>query len=380
MPVIDSIAREFSECLNSGMVTNNSKYVCKFEQMLQEYLSSKIRPICFNNGEMALFHLIQAWKIKLGYDIYDSFDVLVPSFTFSGTVNAIVMNNLKPVFCDVDDTLTLDINKIDKIDKNIKMVVAVSVYGNLPDIDTIVQFADANKLALIFDNAPGFGSTYKEKYPNYYGYSEIYSFHATKIISSMEGGAAVVNDHEISSILKKLRDFGQYEKERGDIDTPGLNSKMQEISAIVGIKNLEKIDYIITEKKKNIRRYEDFFQNLEKEGNLKNMRVRNDVFCTYLYYPIILNEDATDFVTYLNQEDIACRRYYTAVHSLKLYRNKFMCDKRSTCSCSGYCQEEEGLKYTNSIKDRIVSLPIHTEMKKEEIEYLFNTCKKYFKD
>ncbi|MBK6390593.1 MAG: DegT/DnrJ/EryC1/StrS aminotransferase family protein [Saprospiraceae bacterium] len=89
----------------------------------------------------------------------------MPSFTFSGTINAIVQNNLKPVFCDVDDSLVLDVTKI-KIDApSIKMIIAVGAYGNLPDIEVLGKFADDNKLVLILDNAPAFGSKFKTGFP-----------------------------------------------------------------------------------------------------------------------------------------------------------------------------------------------------------------------
>ena len=89
------------------------------------------------------------------------------------------------------------------------------------------------------DNAPAFGSKYKKKFPNSYGFDEMYSFHATKIMSSMEGGCIVSNDNEIINYCRYIRDFGQFEKKIGNIKLPGLNSKMQEISAIVGNYNLQ---------------------------------------------------------------------------------------------------------------------------------------------
>jgi len=363
LPRIDEVVDEFAKILSNGMVTNNSTYVKAFEDSLQKYFQSILSPVVFNNGEMALYSLIQAWKLKLGYSIHESFDVLVPSFTFSGTVNAIVANNLRPIFCDVDKTLTINPDKLEA-GSNIKMIVGVGVYGNLPDIERLGQYAQENKLVMILDNAPAFGSKYKNKFPNQYGYDEIYSFHATKLFSSMEGGAAISNNMEVVESLKKLRDFGQFEKTRGDVDVPGLNSKMQEISAIVGLKNLEKIDFIMKSRTSNIMMYNEFFTKCVNDNLFAKMVVNDEVFCTYLYYPIILKDEASIFVNYMNENEIAVRRYYTAVHTLKLYSGKY---------------RELNLDYTNSIKDKIVSLPIHTLMTKEEIIYLFKTIREFFK-
>lgn len=366
LPKIAEIQADFAECLNSGMVTNNSAHVRLFEEHLQQYFKSDIKPLVFANGEMALFHILQTWKKKLGCDAHQTFGVLVPSFTFSGTINAIVANNLLPVFCDVNETLTIETNNISSeflLKNDVKICLGVGVYGNLPDIDLLSLFCKKNNLVLLFDNAPAFASTYKGQFPNYYGFDEIYSFHATKIFNSMEGGAAIVHDKETYELLSRTREFGQYEKMRGDVDLPGLNSKMQEISAIVGLKNLEKIDIILENRKQNIAKYKSFFAELENKGFIKNMKVLPDVFCPYLYYPIILNEEGTSFVAFMDKKGIAVRRYYTACHTLSFYKNKYA---------------ESSLTFTESIKDRIISLPIHTLMASEEIEYLYNAVSEYF--
>ena len=360
LPEIDEIYCDLKECLDTGMVTNNSKNVMTLEENLQSYLGSKLKPLTFCNGEMALFNIIQSHKLKMGYGPHDTFDVLVPSLTFAGTVNAILMNNLRPVFCDVDDTLTIDLSKGEFDD--VQMIVLVGAYGNLPDLDRLSEIVNQYELDVVFDNAPAFGSTYKGKFVSDYGYSEIFSFHASKVFNTMEGGAAVTNDDEIWNTLYKLRDFGQYEKVRGNVDVPGLNSKMQEVSALVGIKNLEKIDFILSKRCENIKRYIDFFEGI-KEDKFDTMKVKHDIFCSYLYYPIILKEDATDFVDYMHSHDIMVRRYYTAVHNLDLYKDK--------------CKTLD-LEYTNKVKDRVVSIPIHTVMSDDEINYLFNTVSNFF--
>ncbi len=363
LPTLSEFQGEFEKCLQSGLVTNNSPYVRLFEEKLQEFFGSKIKPSVNCNGEMSLYHLIQAWKYKMGVDAHDSFEVLVPSFTFTGTINALVMNNLKPVFCDVDQSLVLDINKCQVDSPDIRMIVSVGAYGNLTDLEKLGEFAQQHNLVTILDNAPAFGSKFKNKYPWEYGFSEMISFHATKIFNSMEGGANIVTDPEIAEYLLRLRDFGQYEKVRGDVDMPGLNSKMLEVAALVGLKNLEKVDFILNSRFKNIEAYKTFFSELESKELLKTMRVDEDVLCTYLYFPLILNEEATDFVNYMQEHDIAVRRYYTANHDLKYYKGRY---------------RNQDLSYTDQIKNNIVSLPIHTVMSNEELEYLFSTVKSYF--
>jgi dTDP-4-amino-4,6-dideoxygalactose transaminase len=189
------------------------------------------------------------------------------------------------------------------------------------------------------------------------------SFHATKIFSSMEGGANIVNDPEIADYLLRLRDFGQYEKTRGDVDIPGLNSKMTEVCSLVGLRNLEKVRYILSSREKNAARYIEFFGELELKGYLRQMKVSRHVTCPYLYFPIILNEEATAFVNHMQTKGIAVRRYYTATHDLKFYRGKY---------------RRQDLSFTESIKDNVVSLPLHTVMNDEELDYLFGAVMAYF--
>ena len=363
MPDLAEFQADFAEALESGLVTNNSPHARRFEEKLQVYFGCPIKPSIYCNGEMSLYHLVQAWKEKLGIGPHESFKVLVPSFTFSGTINALVTNNLRPVFCDVDAGLVLDVEKAVVDSPNIKMIMAVGAYGNLADLEALGALAKSHDLAVILDNAPAFGSRLKGKWSWEYGFSEMISFHATKVFSSMEGGANIVSDPEIAEYLLRLRDFGQYEKTRGDVDMPGLNSKMTEVCALVGLRNLEKVDYILATRAKNAARYEEFFGAMEDQGLLRTMQVGEHVECPYLYFPIILHEEASAFVRYMQSKEIGVRRYYTATHDLKFYRGRY---------------RQQDLSFTNAIKDNLVALPLHTVMSDDEMDYLFATVSAYF--
>ena len=363
LPELSEIQTEFAECLQTGLVTNNSQYARRFEERLQAYFGCPITPSVNCNGELSLYHLIQAWKERMGFGPHGSFEVLVPSFTFSGTIHALVTNNLRPVFCDVDEGLMLDLKKVAVDSPDVRMIVPVGAYGNLVNLEQLRDLAATGPLAVILDNAPAFGARFRGRFAWEYGFSEMISFHATKIFTTMEGGANIVNDHEIAAALIRLRDFGQYEKVRGDVDLPGLNSKMTEICALVGLRNLEKVDVILGGRARNAVRYREFFGGLESKGWLRTMRVLPEVECPYLYFPILLGEDATAFVQHMQARNIAVRRYYTATHDLKYYRDRY---------------RRQDLSFTNAIKDNIVSLPLHTVMSDSEMEYLFDSVNAYF--
>jgi dTDP-4-amino-4,6-dideoxygalactose transaminase len=364
MPAMSEISADFEQCLLSGLVTNHSPHVRAFEHALQQYHGCPLLPSVNCNGELALFNLLQAWKHRLGYGPHDSFEVLVPSFTFSGSINAIVANNLRPVFCDVDDGLVLDLKAVQIDSRDIRMIVPVGAYGNLVNLPALQGLANSENLTVVMDNAPAFGSTYQGRQPWQFGFSEMISFHATKIVNSMEGGANIVNDAEVADYLVRLRDFGQFEKVRGNVDLPGLNSKMTEVCALVGLRNLARAGEILARRAANANIYLEHFARFEAQGWLQCMKVQPEVSCPYLYFPIVLHEEATAFVAYMQANGIGVRRYYTATHELKAYLGRY---------------RQQSLSVTERIKDRIVSLPIHTVMSEAEMSYLFDTVAGYWR-
>lgn len=351
LPKLDEISGQFAEILENGQVTNGGKYVQTFERELQRFFSSRLEPVTFCNGEMALYNLIRAHKIK--NNIPDGSGVLVPSLTFVGTINAIEANGLKPVFCDVDETLTM--TQILRSVCDYKMIISVGVYGNLPELNIFKSVSKNCNIPLILDAAPAFGSKYDGQYPDKYC-DCIYSFHATKSFTTMEGGCAVTNDDEIRNLLITLRNFGQVDKISGNVVFSGLNSKMMEICAIIGLQNLPKF----VTNTHVAKRYDEFFTQL---NCITTMQVAESVECNYLYYPVILDDNvfADTFCQYLASKGIQTRRYYTACHTLTAYKSSV------------------SLPFTDSIRDCIVALPIHADMTEDEINHLFETVKNYFK-
>ena len=258
IPNTKKIFFEMNKCFKKKYLSNDGENLLKFENKLQRYFKSKLKPIVFCNGELSLFNLIQAWKYYLGVS---KCSAIVPSFTFSGTVNALAQNNIKPIFCDINNSLTLDLKKI-KLQKDTKFILAASVYGNIPNINDIKKFAKKNNLIFILDNAPGFFSRIKNNFPCNQNVDEIYSFHATKTFNSIEGGCALTSNKKIQKFLIALRNFGQLSRGSNNIILPGLNSKMHELSAIVGIENLKKANSLIIQRKVVISKYLDFFRKL----------------------------------------------------------------------------------------------------------------------
>ncbi len=375
LPKLNNIKNDFDKCLNTGLVTNNGINVRKFEKNIKKFLKSKNDPVLFCNGQMAFFSLIQAWKFKLKIKDNERVYALVPSFTWSGTVNSLILNNITPIFCDVNDTFLLDLKKVEnkihklkEIRKKIKFIIPVSNYGNILNLNQLKKFCKKNKLIALMDSAPAFGSKFKNKYPNNYGFDEMYSFHATKIMTSMEGGCVVSNDLQITNYCKYIRDFGQYEKNIGNIKLPGLNSKMQEISAIVGNLNLKNFNKILKKRMKIIKTYENFFKNFERKKIFSLMKIDPNVNCTYLYFPILVNQKIIKFKEHLKKSNISFRKYYSAVHHLDFYKK----EKKTSLKLN--------LEYTNKIKDKVIALPVFSDMTTKEVKYIFEKINQFYKD
>tara|TARA_Y100000590_G_scaffold467202_1_gene645363 strand:- start:1164 stop:2321 length:1158 start_codon:yes stop_codon:yes gene_type:complete len=374
LPNLNDIKKNFDKCLRTGLVTNNGTNVRNFEKNLRKFLKSKNDPVLFCNGQMAFYSLVQAWKFKLKIKNDEKLYAIVPSFTWSGTVNSLILNNITPIFCDTDDKFLLDlkkvenqINKFKKIRKKIKFIIPVSNYGNILNLNHLKSFCKKNKIIALMDSAPAFGSKYRNKYPNNYGFDEMYSFHATKIMTSMEGGCVVSNDLQITNYCKYIRDFGQYEKKIGNIKLPGLNSKMQEISAIVGNHNLKNFNKILDKRMKIIEMYKSFFQNFESRKIFSLMKVDPNVDCTYLYFPILVNRHIKKFKEYLTKSNISFRKYYSTVHNLEFYKK----EKTTTIKLD--------LEFTNKIKDKVIALPIFSDMSIKEIKYIFSKINQFYK-
>ena len=315
---------------------------------------------------------MQAWRYKLKIKNFEKVYALVPSFTWSGTVNSLILSNIEPIFCDIDETFTIDVDSINlkskkfiKIKKKIKFLIPISNYGNIPDLNKIKIFSKKNNLTVVIDSAAAFGSSYKNKFPIHYGFDEIYSFHATKIMTSMEGGCVISNDKKIVNFVKYFRDFGQFEKKIGNIKLPGLNAKMQEISAIVGNYNLKNFKTNFNRRLKVIKKYKGFFKNYSKRNILKEMKVNSHSICNYLYYPLVVMTKANLLKKELIKSRISFRKYYTAVHTLEFYK-KYKKFKYTS------------LNYTNSIKDKVIALPLFSNMTQKELSHLFKTFKKIY--
>lgn len=282
MPPYDEYIEAIKPLWESHWITNMGKYHQELEKKIKEYLDVPYISLMVN-GHMALELAIQSFDFPKGAE------VITTPFTFISTTHAITRNGLIPVFCDVKRADgTIDEMMIENlITEKTVAIVPVHVYGNICNIDAIQEIANKHNLKVIYDAAHAFGEKYKGVGIGNFGDASCFSFHATKVFNTIEGGAVTFKDKEMYRRLYNLKNFGIRSEEI--VESVGANAKMNEFCAIMGLCNIKYIDDEIDKRHKvyrwyveglrNIRGIEIF--NLESSNQLKN----------YSYFPILVNED-----------------------------------------------------------------------------------------
>ena len=242
MPPYEEYIEAIKPLWDSHWLTNMGQYHQRLEQELKAYLGVSGLSLMVN-GHMALELMIQAMGFPEGAE------VITTPFTFISTTHAIVRNYLKPVFCDVKACDgTIDETKIENlITEKTAAIIPVHVYGNICNVEAIQQIAEKYRLKVIYDAAHAFGVKYKGTGIGCYGDASVFSFHATKVFNTIEGGAVTFSDSKIYETLYNLKNFGIRGEEL--VVDVGANAKMNEFCAIMGLCNLEHIENVIADRK-----------------------------------------------------------------------------------------------------------------------------------
>lgn len=319
-------------------VTNNGPYEQEFEKKVADFLKVK-HCIAVCNGTIALEIAIRALNFRD--------EVIIPSFTFAATAHALLWLGIKPVFCDINPKIhNINPNLIEKlITPRTTGIIGVHLWGQPCDIDVLSEISKRNNLKLLFDAAHAFGCSYNKRMIGNFGDAEIFSFHATKFIHSFEGGAIVTNNDELATKAKLMRNFGFAGYD--NVISLGINGKMTEISAAMGLTNLENIDTFL---EINYRNYKIYQQELSNIPGINLLTYNEEEKHNYQYIVLDIDKDVTQISRdqldkVLWAENILSRRYfYPACHRMKPYRAYFQ-DKYLS------------LKETEKIADRILVLP-----------------------
>lgn len=341
LPPKEEYLKLLDEIWERNWLTNNGPVLLAFEEKLKDYLS--INNLLFlTNGTVAIQLAIKALEL--------SGEIITTPFSYVATTSSIVWEGLKPVFVDIDkDDFNIDVNKIEeKITDKTTAILATHVFGNACDIDGITRIADKYNLKVIYDAAHCFGTKYKNESIFKFGDISTTSFHATKLLSTIEGGCVFTEDENLYSSMQFARNFGHNGPEK--FAGVGINAKNSEFHAAMGLTNMKYIDEILVQRKEQW----EFYQSLLTDYSIHLLKVNKDSTFNYSYFPIVLQSEnqVKKVIKKLNDNYIFPRRYfYPSLNTLD-YVEKYDCP------------------ISEDISVRVLTLPLFHDLRETEIKMI----------
>ena len=347
MPEFSEYCEEIKDLWDTRWLTNMGSKHREFQRKLESYLQVKNIDLV-TNGHMALEISMQALGL--------SGEVITTPFTFASTTHAIVRSGLSPVFCDINpQDFTIDVSKIEALitDKT-TAIVPVHVYGNVCNVEAIEEIAQKYGLKVIYDAAHTFGVKYKDRGIGSYGDISCYSFHATKVFHTIEGGAVCFKDEKLKDLIGRLKDFGIYDEE--SVTEIGPNAKMNEFCAAMGLCNLRHIDDEIAKREKVVQRYRERLEHIE---GVQLSPIQKDVVSNYAYFPVVFWEEAfgtgrDEVKQKLGDSNIGARKYfYPLTNTFECFHGKY--DVTET-------------PVALHISKRVLTLPLYADLALEDVD------------
>lgn len=346
MPELEEYVREIAPLWETRWLTNMGDKHEELSRQLRGYLDVP-NVTLYTNGHSALECALEVFGLQG--------KVITTPFTFASTTHAIVRKGLTPVFCDIKPTdFTMDPEKIESlIDEDTVAIMPVHVYGNLCDVDAIARIAEAHGLKVIYDAAHAFGVKKDGVSAANFGDISMFSFHATKVFHTIEGGALTFKDDALKKKLDQWKNFGIVGPE--NVEYAGGNAKMNEFCAAMGICNLRHVDADIAARRVLSERY---FENLSGIDGLRMNAPASGVEHNYAYMPVVF-EDAfgatrDEVHAALDENGITARKYfYPLTNAFECYAGKF--DPHDT-------------PVALDVASRVLTLPLYPDLQTDEVD------------
>ena len=344
LPDIDKYKSYIDEIYANGQLTNNGPLVQKLERRLEEYLGVN-NVILVANGTLALDVAYRALDL--------TGDVITTPFSFVATTSSIVSNGLNPLFVDINPhTFNIDSSLIEEsITNKTSAIVPVHVFGNSCKVESIQQIAERHNLKVVYDAAHAFDVKHKNQSVLNYGDISTLSFHATKLFHTIEGGALIIKDNELANKARSLINFGF--NNAGEISNLGINAKMNEFEAAMGLCVLDDINLILEKRKATYNNYDQALSGMvqlqEKNNNSSN---------NYAYFPIVLESEdqLLSIVQKLNKMQIFPRRYF-----------------RPSLNKLNYVEQGQACPISEDVSNRVLCLPLSHSIKEKYQNIVINT-------
>jgi dTDP-4-amino-4,6-dideoxygalactose transaminase len=338
-----------NDILDRRWLSNNGKYVQEFEKRVSEMLGVK-HSIAVCNATVGLEIAIRALDL--------SGEVIVPSFTFIATAHSLQWQQITPVFVDIDPTThNVDPAKVEAlITPRTTAILAVHLWGRGCDVEALQEIADRHKLKLLFDAAHAFGCSHQGRMIGGFGAAEIFSFHATKFLNSLEGGMITTNDDDLALRMRRMQNFGFTGYDQ--VESIGTNGKMNEVSGAMGLTNLESMDEFITANRAHYHRYRE---QLGALTGLSVLAYDEAEKCNFQYIVVDLDPEVAgisrdDLVQRLHEQGVIARRYfYPGCHRMEPYRTFFP----EACA---------SLPITEKLVHRLFCLPTGSSLSESDVD------------
>ncbi len=360
LPDYNKFCEMIKNIWDSKMLTNNGYYHQILEQKIKEFLQVNNITL-YTNGHLALENALNLIKGQIPAG--GGLEIITTPFTFVSTIHAIVRNGFKPVFCDINpDDYTIDVSKIENlINENTCAIVPVHVYGNICNVEKIKEISKKYNLKVIYDAAHAFGERINGESVANFGDISMFSFHATKVFNTIEGGCLAYNNNAYKQPLEQLKNFGI--KNEDVTNFIGGNAKMNEFQSVFGICNLDELSNNI-EKRKLL--YHKYLELLKDIKGIKLNKLNEKISYNYSYFPIVISEEyglsRESLIELLNKNNIFPRKYfYPLITELDCYKNNY--DSTLT-------------PIALDISKRVLTLPIYPDLEPEKVEEICNIIKK----
>lgn len=349
MPTFEEYCEEIKELWDSHWLTNMGVKHNMLQVELEKLLEVP-NVTLYSNGHLALENVIACMNFPKGGE------VITTPFTFASTTHAIVRNGLVPVFCDINEQdYTIDTSKIEELitDQTVA-IIPVHVYGNMCDVETIDKIAKKYGLKVIYDAAHAFAVKYKGISSACFGDASMFSFHATKVFNTIEGGAICFKDNSLVPILNDLKNFGIHGQE--SVTFIGGNAKMNEFQAAMGICNLRHLQEEIQKRKKLVVQYRNRLENIE---GIKLSIINKDVESNYAYFPVVFDGyrcTRNEIFNQLAEKGIFARKYfYPLTNGFECYRHYPTAGTEKT-------------PVAQRIALRVLTLPLYADLEMEVVD------------
>ena len=344
LPKLKDVEEQLNEIWTSKWLTNMGTKHNKLETKLKDVLNVPNVSL-FNNGTIALLVAIKALDLPYGSE------VITTPFTFAATPHCISWNGLKPVFCDIEpNTMTIDADKIEAlITPNTSAILGVHVYGFPCDVEKIDAIAKKHNLKVIYDAAHAFSTEVNGRSIGSYGDITMYSFHATKLYNSIEGGCLTYNNPDLVRKIYNLRNFGIRSEEL--VEEVGINGKMNEIQAAIGLLNLNLYKQEQEKRAKIKALYDNGLKNVR---GIRIPQMPANATNSYQYYPIVIENEypitRDELYKKFKEINIFTRKYfYPACHDYECYKNDLSVKLAD-------------LSIVNDLKHKVLCLPFYGDL------------------